>query len=151
MVPQGDSAGAARIIDRLLGDRDLYEKTSRQARASYERIPAGVELQRAYAEVIEMTMRDKGSAGEELADARAAFDSLMPQMRVCFKAYYDRGWRDAVERMPKPTCAVGSENHSSAHFVGLPSKVFWMVRTYGVWQTFKKVMCKIHKVVIGGR
>lgn len=151
MVPQGDAAGAARIIDRLLGDRDLYEKTSRQARASYERIPTGAELQRAYAGVIEATMRDSSPAGEGLADARAAFDSLMPQMRVCFKAYYDHGWRDAVERMPKPTCAGGSVDHSPTHFAGSPSKVFWMVRTYGVWQTFKKAMCKIRNVVIGGR
>ena len=101
MVPQGDAAGAARSIGLLLGDRDFYEKTSRQARASYERIPTGAELQRAYAGVVDATMRDVGAAGEGLADARAAFDSLMPQMRVCFKAYYDRGWRDAVENMSK--------------------------------------------------
>ena len=150
MVPQGDAAGAAQCIGRLLGDRELYEKLSRQSRAAYERIPAGEELQKAYAKVVEATMQDRAQVDEGLADARAAFESLMPQMRVCLKAYYDRGWRDAVEKMPKPA-ADRAGSPATPHFAGLSSKVFWMIRTYGVWQTMKKAMRKVCKVVLGGR
>lgn len=108
MVPQGDAVGAAQCIGRLFGNRDLYEKLSRQARASYERIPSGADLQKAYAEVVEATIQGKEPIGEGLADARAAFESLMPQMRVCFRAYYDRGWRDAMEKIPKRTDVDGT-------------------------------------------
>ena len=95
-VPQGDAVGAARCIDNVFQDRGLYEKLSCQARTSYERIPSDEALQKAYAGIVASAMSDMKPAGEDLADARAAFESLMPQMRVCLKAYYDRGWADGV-------------------------------------------------------
>ena len=149
-VPHGDAA-AARCINQLFENRDLYERTACQARASYERIPSGEDLQKAYSDVVAATMRAKEPVGAELADARAAFESLMPQMRVCFKAYYDRGWRDAMAKNPSSAATNGAWRSLPARIAALPGKVVHTVRMFGIWQTAKKAIRKIRKVVFGGK
>lgn len=143
-VPQGDFVGLAHCISQLFRNRDLYKTMSRRSRMLYERIPTGEVLRKSYVDIIDVTMHNEKLSDEKLADVRAAFDSLMPQMRECLKIQYERGWRDASLAKQNQ---LGRRGRSVfLRIVGLPAKILWKVRMYGVWETVKKAARKIRRV-----
>ena len=143
-VPQGDYRAMAKEVKRLLDDRNLYDRLSKESRDSYEQMVSGNDLKTSYVRVISALESNAETEGvSQCEDARVAFEALVQQMRERCRLVAAREYRLGGEAMRR---SLTGRVARPSLIVSAASWPFRMVaRTWRTMRTLglKATLCKI--------
>ena len=144
VVPQGDYRAMAKEVKRLLDDRNLYDRLSKESRDSYEQMVSGNDLKTSYVRVISALESNAETEGvSQCEDARVAFEALVQQMRERCRLVAAREYRLGGEAMRR---SLTGRVARPSLIVSAASWPFRMVaRTWRTMRTLglKATLCKI--------
>ena len=100
-VPQGDYRAMAQEVKRVLDDRVLYDRLSKESRDSYERMVSETDLKTSYMRIVKALESDAESVVGQCEDARVAFEALVQQMRERCRLVAAREYRLGGEAMKR--------------------------------------------------
>lgn len=152
-VQQGDYRAMAREVKRVLDDRALYDRLSKESRNSYERMVSETDLKASYARIVESLESESVTRGSRpCEDARVAFEALVQQMRERCRLVAAREYRLGGEAM-KRSLAGGVAKASSVGGAARPSVMAcaasWPFRmAASTWRTMRTLGLRatLHKI-----
>jgi glycosyltransferase involved in cell wall biosynthesis len=148
-VPQGDYRAMAQEVKRVLDDRVLYDRLSRESRDSYDRIVSENDLKASYEKIVkELENRVDAERHSQCEDARAAFEALVQQMRERCRLVAAREYRLGGEAMRRSLAGRAMKFSLIASAASWPfrmaTRTWYTMRTLGVKATWHKIKEKIN-------
>ena len=146
-VPQGDYRAMAKEVKRILDDRSLYDRLSKESRTSYERMVVETDLRVSYSRIVGVLEGDvETGKTKPCEDARVAFEALVQQMRERCRLVAAREYRlggEAMRRLLAGRVARPSLIVSAANWpLRMVARTWYTIRTIGFWPTLCKIKDK---------